>query len=205
MYNPHFKRTIRISATTFQDTYQGSDFTLGDPEGLTEPFGYWNFKLIEKKFMLTPELVRHRQPTYTGEGFNLDPQVKWDEGKKYPRLGWAITPVYIVQATPKNPEHIYSKKILYLTSPYYAQSMNSRSCAYADIYDRKGEMWRSYCDWRGGSFNHKDGEHYTMTVGVSMHGLQTGHQTHVLMCNSNIDGEMEPDFISLTQLIKLGR
>jgi hypothetical protein len=205
IYNPQFKRTIRISATTFQDNYAGSDFTNGDPEGLLEPFGFWNFRLIEKKFMLTPELVRDRQPTFTRDILSFDPQVEWDEGKKYPRLGWAITPVYAVEATSKDSSHIYSKKILYLTSSYYAQSAGSRTCAYVDIYNRKGELWRFYYDWRGGSFTHKDGEHYTITTGFSMHGLKTGHQSHITMFNPTIDGAMEPEFLSLKKLIELGK
>jgi hypothetical protein len=205
LYNPKFKRTIRISATTFQDNYEGSDFTNGDPEGLSEPFGFWNFKLIEKKFMLTAELVLDPQPTYTGKGLNVDPQVKWDVGKKFPRLGWAITPVYIVEATSKDSSHIYSKKILYLTSPYYAQSVGSRSCAYVDIYNRTGEMWKFCYDWRGGLFTHKDGENYTVTTGFSMHDLQTGHQTHIPHYKAIIDDEMEPEFISLKKLIELGK
>jgi hypothetical protein len=205
IHSPQFKRTMRISATTFQDRLQGSDFTMGDPEGLSEPFGFWNFRLIEEKFMLTPELIRDRQPTYTRVGISMDPQVAWDEGKKYPRLGWAITPVYIVEATAKDTAHIYSKKILYLNPPYYAQSTVSRACAYADIYARTGEMWKFYYDWGGGSFTHKDGEHYTASTGFSMHDLKSGHQSHVPMYTISVDDEMKPEFISLKKLIELGK
>ena len=63
LYLPSFKRVIRVSARTFQDNIAGSDFTYGDPEGLREPYGSWNFKLVEKKPMLVPEPVREKQPT----------------------------------------------------------------------------------------------------------------------------------------------
>ena len=64
-------------------------------------------------------------------------------------------------------------------------------------------MWKFYYDWRGGSFTHKDGEHYTVTTGLSMHDLQTGHQSHIPHYNVIADGEMEPEFISLKKLIEL--
>ena len=205
IYNPKFKRTMRISAATFQNNLEGTDFAIGDPEGISEPFGLWNFSLVEKKFMLTAELVRDPQPTYTGEGLNIDPQMEWDVGKKFPRLGWAITPVYVVEATPTDSSHMYSKRILYLTSPYYAQSVGSRSCVYVDMYNRAGKMWKFYYDWRGGLFTHKDGENYTVTTGMSMHNFQTGHQSHMPHYKVIADDEMEPEFISLKKLIELGK
>jgi hypothetical protein len=66
-------------------------------------------------------------------------------------------------------------------------------------------MWKFYYDWRGGSFTHKDGEHYTWTTGFSMHDLQTGHQTHNPKFNVTIDDEMEPELLSLKKLLELGR
>jgi hypothetical protein len=205
IYNPQFKRTIRISAATFQDNYAVSDFTYGDPEGLLEPFGFWNFRLIDQKLMLTAELIRDRQPTFAQDGLSADLQVEWDVGKRFPRLGWVITPLYVVEATSKESSHIYSKKVLYLTSSYYAQSTGSRTCVYIDIYNRKGEMWKLYYDWRGGLFTHKDGEHYTFSTGFSMHNLQTGHQTHLPMFSPTIDGDMKPDTLSLKRLLELGK
>ena len=58
-YFPSFKRTLRISTTTWQDNLGGSDLINGDSEGLKEPYSDWNFKLVGAKYILLPE---HRAP-----------------------------------------------------------------------------------------------------------------------------------------------
>ena len=205
LYLPAFKRTIRISATTWQDNVGGSDFTFGDPEGLREPFGTWNFKLIGKKEMLVAEPVRDPQAVLTEGGLNVDPRVEWDQGKRFPRLGWTIAPVYIIEATSKDQGHLYSKKVLYIIAPYFAHAVGGTSLAYVDIYARTGELWKLYYDWRGDSATSKDGENYTATSGYSMHDLLSGHQTHFINYTSEIDGEMSSEFICLKLLLQLGK
>jgi hypothetical protein len=205
LYLPAFKRTIRISVTTFQDNVGGSDFTFGDPEGLREPFGSWNFKLIGKKNMLVTEPIRDPQPLLTEGGLNVDPNVEWDEGKRFARLGWANTPVYIVEATSKEKGHVYSKKTIHVIVPYFSHSNGGTSCAYVDIYARTGELWKCYYDWRGQTYTHSDGEHYTATTGFSMHDLQTAHQTHFINYTDQIDEPMAPEYITLKLLLQLGR
>ncbi|MDO8637155.1 MAG: DUF1329 domain-containing protein, partial [Dehalococcoidia bacterium] len=44
-YLPAFKRTIRVSATTWQDNIAGGDLTYGDGDGFQDPFSGWNFNL----------------------------------------------------------------------------------------------------------------------------------------------------------------
>lgn len=203
-YLPAFKRTIRISAITFQDNIGGSDLTFGDPEGLREPFGTWNYKLIEKKLMLVTEPVREFQPTIDPGGIMVDPKVDWDEGMKYVRLGWTVNPVYVVEATPKDPGHIYSKKILHVHAPFFSSSLFQEVTS-ADIYDRSGELWKFYFDWRGGYYLHKDGEQYTVATGFTMHDLQSGHQTHGPNVVTSIDAGSAPETLTLRKLLQLGR
>lgn len=204
-YLPAFKRTIRISATTYQDNVGGSDFTFGDPEGLREPFGTWNFKLIEKKNILVTEPIREVQPTLGSDGSSFDLKYEWDQGRKYPRLGWTIAPVYIVEATPKDPGHMYSKKILYVPAPYFATTIPDE-IALVDIYDRTGKLWKAYYDYRGHYVVHpKDGENYTSSSGFSMHDLQTGHSSVWPCYILSVDEPMEPEFLSLKKLLELGR
>ena len=44
-----------MNATTWQDNMGGSDMTYGDAGGLQEPYSYWEFRLLEKKYLLLPE------------------------------------------------------------------------------------------------------------------------------------------------------
>jgi hypothetical protein len=202
-YLPAFKRTVRISSTTFQDNVGGSDFTYGDPTALNEPYGQWNFKLIEKKHLLTCEPVRKKQPILTAGGLDVDIQATWDEGKRFPRLGWAISPVYVIEATAKERGHLYSKKIIYVCAPYYANG-NPSPNALADIYDRPGQLWKEFVDARGRQFVHEDGTKYTATICQSMYDIQAGHQTHMVSSGTFDDG-MPLEFINLKQLLRLGR
>ena len=201
-YLPAFKRTIRVSATTYQDNVGGSDFTYGDPEGLREPYGTWNFKLIAKKLMLIAEPVAERQPVL--KDLFVDPQVEFKEGEKYPLLGWTINPVYIVEATPKDKGHVYSKKIIYVEDPYFSSAL-TEEMATVDIYDRTGTLWKCFYNWRGGIFHHKDGNVYTTTNGYTIHDLQTGHTTHFPNLCLGLNTGMQEDFLSLKRLLILGR
>jgi len=203
-YLPAFKRTIRISATTYQDNIGGSDFTYGDADALREPFGTWNFKLIGKKLVLLTEPVREIQPNLKPGGISIDPKIDWDVEMKYPRLGWTITPVYIVEAIPKDRGHMYSKKILYVTAPFYHSAV-SQEIYLSDIYDRSGILWKCFYDWRGGKFIHKNGTYYTCDIGFSMHDLQTGHTSNMLVYFFGIDTGMKPETLSLKKLLQLGR
>jgi hypothetical protein len=203
-YLPAFKRTIRMSATTFQDNVGGSDMTYGDPEGLREPFGTWNFKLIEKKYVLIASPDSGRRPTMAPDGITVNPNLDWVVGEKYPRLGWTINPVYIVEATPKDTGHMYSKKILYVEDPYFS-SAQTEEMALSDLYDRSGQLWKSWYDLRGLPYTHADGEIYAASAGQTMHDLQTGHTTHFLHYLDYIDGGMEPESICLKKLLQLGR
>jgi hypothetical protein len=203
-YLPAFKRTIRVSASTYQDNVGGTDFTYGDPTGLNEPFGAWNFKLIEKKLMLLTDSIRETKPTLEAGGLGVNPQVQWDVGKRYARLGWVVNPVYIVEATPKDSGHMYSKKILYVAAPFFGVA-NPEEVTLADVYDRTGNLWKVYYDWRGGLWTHQDGEYYTCTTGMTMHDMQTGHQTHFINYMLENDAGMEADFFVLRTLLQLGR
>ena len=148
--------------------------------------------------------MRDPQPTLGSDGITVDSKVEWDVGKRFPRLGWTINPVYIVEATPKDKGHLYSKKTLYVNDPYFS-SAHTGEMTITDIYDGTGKLWKCWYDWRGGSFTHEDGEHYASTTGFSMHDLQTGHQTYFINYLVSIDEDMKPEFLSLKKLIQLGR
>lgn len=204
-YLPAFKRTIRISSTTFQDNVGGSDFTYGDPQGLREPFGTWTFKLLEKKYLLLTEPIREKQPTLEPNGMT-NPQVEWERGEKYPRLGWVIKEVYVVEARPKDTGHIYQKKIFYIPNPFF-NTVCPEEIPLVDIYDRSGGFWKVFYSWSGGKYTHKDGEVYGgVTTGYSMHDMQSGHSTHFPIYWVSIDGnDITAESLSLARLLQLGR
>ena len=131
--------------------------------------------------------------------------VEWDVGKKYPQLGWTISPVYVIEATPKIADHIYNKKIIYVHDPYFASTLTDEMVL-VDIYDRSAQLWKGYYDWRGGTYVHpKSGFRYTYSTGYTMNDLQVGHVTHFILFYRQINMGMTSDFLSLKTLLSLGR
>ena len=176
IYLPAFKRTIRVSVTTWQDSIGGSDMTYGDTLGFSEPYGFWDFKLIGKKLMLIPEpkspftLVSRK----TGE---LHPDFKFTEGEKFPVLGWCITPLYVVEATPKV-RHIYKKRMLYVLAPEYWAA--TQMFPYTEMYDRAGKLWKMYLTGYG-SVIRDDGEPRLTCNTLNIYDFQADHMSFLFL------------------------
>ncbi|SPD74138.1 hypothetical protein PITCH_A2050026 [uncultured Desulfobacterium sp.] len=198
-YFPTFKRTLRISTTVWQDNLGGSDNTNGDSEGLKEPYSDWNFKLVGAKYILIPE---HRAPfIYYSQEEEFNPKLQWDEGRRWPRMGWTILPMYVVEATPKQ-KHVYSKKVMYVASPTFPQPISMIEMF--DAYDPQGKLWKFYCphngSWQG--WNEKWG--ITTPWGTFMADLQTRHTTQFWF-NININQGFPPTLASFKELVAQGR
>lgn len=197
-YLPAFKRVIRVSATTFQDNVGGQDYTYGDPQGLREPFAFWNFKSIETKLMLWPEPKSAIEQV--SEDGVVNPKLEFDVGFKYPRVGWVIAPVTIVDAEPKI-RHIYGRKTLYMPAfPYWA---TAAPISLVDIYDRQGQLWKCFNTYRH-TITVEGIDYGNMDYGIFMHDLQTGHVSYNAYYTTPNRG-IEIDFINRTNLLRLGR
>lgn len=198
-YLPAFKRVIRVSATTWQDNIGGSDFTWGDPWGIREPLAYWSFTGGETKFLISP-LQPGEQPITTAEK-----DVHWknfDEGKRFPRFKYTVTPMHVVEATPRI-KHIYSKKTLYIYTPDYWPMF--LPCVMTDNYDLQGGLWKTYNAWYNvASKCEVTGELMPHENGLSMFDLQTGHQSH-FQCAWTLNKNLLPANMDLKYLISKGR
>jgi len=198
MYIPAFKRTIRVSATTYQDNVGGMDFTYSDPQGLREPYAHWDFKSITRKLMLVPET----KPAFrwTTEGGKIDPRVEFDNGHSFARAGWMVMPVLVIDATPKI-KHIYGRKVFYMPEPPYWYSQSP--IGLVDIYDRQSKLWKCYVDFRDTVV--QDGVQYGgMDFGIMMYDLQTGHSS--MNPWTSLPNQRVPlEELSLTKLLKVGR
>ncbi|MDY6971088.1 MAG: DUF1329 domain-containing protein [Thermodesulfobacteriota bacterium] len=198
-YLPAFKRTIRVSATIWQDNIAGSDLTSGDGQGLQEPYSSWDFKLLETKYTLLVE-PKTPFPLLDKKG-NIDKRVQFDVGEKFPRLGWTIWPVHVLEATPRI-KHVYGKKILYTNAwPYWPSSVQF---ALTEMYDRQMKLWKVYPSNKG-YYYILDGEPYTSEWGLFIYDLQSDHITQYWYI-SNLNGQnYVPDDITLKTLLEVGR
>jgi hypothetical protein len=197
MYFPAYKRTLRISTTTWQDNIAGCDMTNGDSEGFREPYADWKFKLIGTEYLLIPE---HRSPFpyISNKGMDIDPRLKWDVGARFPRMGWAVFPMYIVEAVP-TVKHIYGKKMLHIGTPPYVLPLGSIEIM--EAYDRQGILWKFYYNING-IFDEK--WHSSHSYGIVITDLQSQHTTQFLF-NDTLNQNLDPAKCSFKELLVKGR
>jgi hypothetical protein len=199
VYLPAFKRTIRVSATTWQDSIGGSDMTYGDTLGFCEPYGLWDFKLIGKEFMLVPE---PKSPfiLVSRETGKMHPDFKFTVGEKFPVLGWCITPLYIVEATPKI-RHIYKKRMLYVLAPEYWAG--TQFFPYTEMYDRAGKLWKMYLTGYG-YINYDDGEPRLGCNTLNIYDFQADHMSFLFLSQYWQNG-WKPEEFTLKSLLQYSR
>ncbi|HLA28999.1 MAG TPA: DUF1329 domain-containing protein [Syntrophales bacterium] len=200
-YIPAFKRTIRVSATTWQDNIAGMDMIYGDGDGFQEPYHDWDLKLIEKKWLLVTE---PKSPTpMIDEKGNLSKSVQFDVGKKYPRLGWVIWPSYVVEAIPRF-KHIYGKRTVYI--PIYPYTFSGGGIIATDCYDRQMRLWKGVVLILGvQQFLNGDPEKSQIPwVGFWVGDLQSGH-TSQFWANQQLNFRYMPEDITLGTLLQRGR
>jgi len=195
-YFPAYKRTLRVSSTTWQDNIAGSDMLAGDSEGFKEPYVDWDFKLLGTKYFLIPE---YDAPfTYFDKEGKLNPKLKFDVGRRWPRMGWAVFPMHVVEAIPRV-KHVYGKKVLYeCTAPFFTVSGQAHIM---EPYDRQGKLWKFYCN-HNGDFDEK--WNARIPWGIFITDLQSQHTTQFWF-NFHINQDLKPLQCSFKELLKLGR
>ncbi len=197
MYFPTFKRTVRICATTWQDNIGGSDYTYGDGGGLQEPFSYWDFKLVGKKFILACE-PDAPHPMVDEKTRKMDKRVQFTEGTKFPISGWAVWPMYVIEGTPKI-KHIYGKKMFFVHAwPYWPSAWQ---IGVSEAYDRQLKLWKVFWNRRDQAVF--DGENYTAQTGGPAYDLQTKHMTMFSYVEKPF--KAKPGELTMQKLLAIGR
>jgi len=201
VYLPAFKRTMRVSATTWQDNIAGSDMTYGDAFCFQDPPSDWNLMLIEKKFLLVPE-PKNPTPIKDEKG-KVSKSLQFDEGKKFPRLGWAIVPVDVVDCIPKI-KHIYGKRVAYL--PIWPYIHSGSAVAIADLYDRQMKLWKlNYLLYGCQEYLNGDSQMaVTPFSGAQVYDIQVDHAT-LYWIRQKINVSLDPESMNLGKLLRLGR
>lgn len=196
MYLPAFKRTIRVSMTTWQDSMGGGDYTWGDTEGLYEPYSYWKFKLIGTKPMLSSAPTEKSIRIPGTRDLDLS---QFTEGVRFHRDTWEVDNFYVVEATPAI-KHIYSKKILYVEP-----DTTFVGVAAFDNYDTQGQLWRGMVISRHVIYpkGHPDQRFKGMDM-MNYYDLQTRNQT-VNFGTHRPDVGIERSTLTMRKLIEVGR
>ena len=198
-YLPAFKRTIRISATTWQDNVAGSDYTSGDGQGFQEPYSSWSFKMLRKKYILMYE-PKSNLSCVDNRG-KINKKLQFNAGKKFPMLGWCIWPVWVVEATPKI-KHIYSKRFFHVYAwPYWP---SGAQFDFEEMYDTQGKLWKTYLGIYGDK-QFYEGEHYTSQWGALIYDIQSDHMTQYWYIMNFNKRKWKPEDLTLKTLLRIGR
>ncbi|MDY6971461.1 MAG: DUF1329 domain-containing protein [Thermodesulfobacteriota bacterium] len=198
-YLPAFKRTIRVSATTWQDNIAGSDPTYQDGQGISDPYSNWDFRLIEPRYILMPE-PKSPVPLLDEKG-EINGNVQFNVGRKFPRIGWTVWPMYMVEAVPRA-KNIYGKKVAYVNAwPYWPSILQF---GLIDMYDRQMKLWKTYISHRGNHYVH-NGEPYTTSYMNLVYDLQADHMSQFWMLTDLNRHGYKPQDITMKTLLKAGR
>lgn len=129
-YIPVLRRVQRFSTAQRDDSLDGSDLRGVNINLFSDPLGFWNWKLLERKPMLSS--VTLDNPTVTEEDGQL-PRIKG----KY-RIGGKLElrDTFVIEASPnsKAGDRIYSRILLYIDAASYHPW-------WATYYDNQGELW----------------------------------------------------------------
>lgn len=158
-YIPVLRRVQRFSTAQRDDSLDGSDLRSVNINLFNDPLGFWDFKLVAHKPMLS--MITKENPTNTEEDGYI-PRIK---GKYRIGAQAELRDTFVVELTPKAGDRIYSKIILYIDAATYMQWW----AAYYDVQDKV---------WVVGVHSRKQAEspcgNYVRLTSVEYFNLQSG-------------------------------
>ena len=173
-----FQRRVRRLATgQTTDSFLGSDLMIEDFEGYNGRISdmLWTYK--GTKTVLLPfwdhneqKLANDMPPEPDGYkyiGFS-------GQGNCFPDVTWQLRKVYVLEATPVNPNHPVSKRVFYMDTQL--QTLGGAN----EIYDRKGELWKVFILGKSRPDQHlamNKGSGIGIDDGFSMVDVQAKHCT----------------------------
>jgi hypothetical protein len=135
-----FQRRVRRLATgQTTDSFLGTDVMIEDFEGYNGRVSDYNWKYLETKNVLLP-YHNHNELELSTEHTDPDGYNYIDfggVGNCFAKTTWELRKVYVVEGTPKDPNHPLSKRILNMD--VQTATINQQ----AD-YDRKGDFWKTF-------------------------------------------------------------
>jgi hypothetical protein len=129
VYVPTLRRVRRISAAQRTDAVAGTDFTFDDLFSFAGIVPQYEWECLGEKQILAPMNSQVKAYPYDKE-HNFGPY-----GLSYADDRWELRDSFVVRMTPKNADHPYHHKDLYLDK----QTLVAH---YSFAYDQKEELWK---------------------------------------------------------------
>jgi hypothetical protein len=129
VYVPTLRRVRRISSAQRTDAVAGTDFTFDDLGSFAGIVPQYEWKCLGERKMISPSNTKVKAYPYEKE-HNFGPY-----GLSYADDRWELRDAWIVRMTPKNPDHPYHHKDIYIDK----QTLDA---LYSFAYDQKEELWK---------------------------------------------------------------
>ena len=129
VYVPTLRRVRRLSAAQRTDAVAGTDFTFDDLFSFAGIIPQYEWECLGEKQILAPMNSKVKAFPY-GKDHNFGPY-----GLSYADDRWELRDTIVVRMTPKNADHPYHHKDLYLDK----QTLTAH---YSFAYDQKEELWK---------------------------------------------------------------
>jgi hypothetical protein len=129
VYVPTLRRVRRISTAQRTDAISGTDFTLDDLFSFNGIVPQYEWTCLGETRVLAPMNTKVKGYPYV-KGQNFGPY-----GLSFADDRWDLRDAIIVRMTPRNTDHPYSHKDIYLDK----QTLQP---LYSFAYDQKGELWK---------------------------------------------------------------
>jgi len=127
MYLPSLRRVRKMSATDTQDPIMGQDMIYDDANGFSQ-------KITSKRYPMDFKMIGEREylmPVSTdGTEYINSTTLEYGNVKLERR------PMYVIELTEKDPNYVYSKRVLYLDQETF-------QLYFSEMYDKKGRLYRS--------------------------------------------------------------
>ncbi|HTO09460.1 MAG TPA: DUF1329 domain-containing protein [Myxococcota bacterium] len=129
VYVPDLRRVRRISSAQRSDSVQGTDFTMDDLRSFSGIPPQYKWRCLGEKKVIAPMNTASLAYPYT-DTYNFGPY-----GFSFAGDRWELRDAWIVRFVPKNDDHPYSHKDIYIDKETYEP-------LYSFAYDRKQELWK---------------------------------------------------------------
>lgn len=188
-----FQRRVRRLATgQVTDAFLGSDIMIEDFEG-------YNGRISDMKWTYkgTKNILL---PFYDHDKVELTDEFKEDDGYKFVDFGgqggcfakitWQLRKAYVLESDPVNDNHPISKRVHYVDAQTYTLPRTL-------IYDRKGDLWKS---WTIGQARPEAHDDINQATGVSIDDSFSMVDVQARHCTTGqFKGQVDPKLNPLTK------
>ncbi len=179
------RRVRRLSSGQITDSFLGADLMIEDFEGYNGRISDMNWTYKGTKNVLLP-FYNHNDMVLSTEFEESDGYqfVEFSgKGGCFPNITWQLRKVYILESDPVDENHPISKRVHYVDAQTFTLPRTL-------IYDRKGDLWKSWLIGQAHPDHHMDknrGTGVAIDDAFSMVDVQAGHCT-----TGQFKGQVDP-------------